>query len=358
MTCNWKSNFEDAKRHFTDWWHHRGLVLDFGYIKARQPIVAEARPDFSTDVFRQHTDPGWIAHSQRYLLSRQEFPGDTLPIAFPDYGYASLSLYLGGAEPIFQPQVVWYEPAMTEQAEELPLEFSPENKWFSLHQQIYRETKKAAAGDYLVGMPGIGSNIEILAAMQGRVPFLMNLIDKPDWVSEKLGEINKAYFQAYERLYDIVKLEDGSSVVSQYALWGPGKVALITADTTALISPAMFERFCVPQIREQCQWLDCSMVSITGDKCLGIVDHLLEIEELDALSWMTNPNSPPVEDPGWFGLYKRILGAGKSLQLYISDAEALIPLLTEIGGAGVYVRMFNLDHRQVDKILKATEQYF
>ncbi len=37
-------------------------------------------------------------------------------------------------------------------------------------------------------------------------------MDGPEWVEEKIREINQFYFDVYNRMYDLIKGEEGSTV--------------------------------------------------------------------------------------------------------------------------------------------------
>jgi hypothetical protein len=183
------------------------------------------------------------------------------------------------------------------------------------------------------------------------------MIERPAWVSEKLHEINRAYFEVYDRIYDMIKLEDGSCAFEAYKLWGPGKTAKVQCDTATMFSPAMFRQFVVPSLREQCGYLDHSMYHLDGNEQFCHLDALLEIEELDAIEWTPNANLPLGGDPQWYDLYRRILAAGKSVQVYFVWAREVVPLLDAIGGEGVYVLGLFRDEAEVEKVREGIEQF-
>ena len=130
-----------------------------------------------------------------------------------------------------------------------------------------------------------------------------------------------------------------------------------TFDSAAMFSPAMFQRFVVPALREQCRYLDYSMYHLDGNEQFGHLDALLEIEELDAIEWTPNANLPLGGDPQWYDLYRRILAAGKSLQVYFAWPREIVPLLDAIGGDGVYVLGMFRDEAEVEKVLEGIEQF-
>jgi hypothetical protein len=134
--------------------------------------------------------------------------------------------------------------------------------------------------------------------------------------SKKQGmvrEINQVWFDVYQRLYDIIKLEDGSSVFEPFSIWGPGKTGKLQCDISTMILPAMFDRFVVDVLEEQCVWLDDSLYHLDGTQALCHLDSLLGIEELKAIEWTLQDGIESGGDPRWYDLYRKILAQGKSV---------------------------------------------
>ena len=113
----------------------------------------------------------------------------------------------------------------------------------------------------------------------------------------------------------------------------------------------------VPALTEQCEWLDYSMFHLDGHQCIPHLDHLLEIEALDAIEWTPGAQGPRGGDPEWYGLYRKILDAGKSLQAYLIWAEEVVPLLDAIGGRGVYVLGLFRSEEEVEQVSRDVEPY-
>lgn len=358
MTCSWKSNWEQTRKHYINWWNHEGLVIHLPNVIAPHPVADVQKPEPPTDFQFQHTDSNWIAKRQRYRLSRGKYLGDTIPIAAADIGYQTLSLYLGGSKPVFREDTVWYEPLMGDINSVGKLIFDPSNPWFQNHVKTYEETVATGKNLFFTGTPGLGSNIDVLSAMRGPEAFMLDLIERPEWVKKRLKEINQAYFQAFESLYNIYKLADGSSCASYYGWWSPGKVALVMSEAAAMISPDMFKEFVVPFMEEQCHWLDHSVFLIDGKECLRFLEHLLAIDDLDAIAFDTGPHGQDGDDPVWFDLYKKILKAGKSVQIYGSHPAKALPLLNNIGSAGVNLVYNGLELKQAEDFLVQLESYY
>jgi hypothetical protein len=358
MTCSWKTNWDETKAHFVDWWRCEGLVLGGGPVPGAEARDDTPNPGDAPDITFFYTEPEWRAAWNHYALARQSFPADVLPIASTDVGPGSLALYMGG-EARLAAETVWYEPMIDPADPEShpPLKFDPENAWWRITEATLAACARRARGKYLVGCPDVIENLDIVAALRDPQLLLMDMIERPEWVLEKVAEVNVAFFEAYDRVYDFIKLEDGSSAFGAFRLWAPGKMAKVQCDTSAMFSPRMFERFVVPALTEQCAWLDFSMFHLDGHQCIPHLDLLLDIEPLNAIEWTPDPQVPSGGDPAWYAMYRKILAAGKSVQAINVKREEVVPLLDAVGGKGMYVMTSFANEAQAEALMKAVEPY-
>ena len=358
MTCDWKPNWGETKVHFIDWWRREGLVLGGGPVTAAEPRDETPDPGGAPDITFFYTEPEWRAAWNHYTLARQSFPADVLPIAGTDVGPGSLALYMGG-EGRLAVETVWYEPMIDAADPDAhpPLKFEPESPWWHITRATLEACAERARGKYLVGCPDLIENVDIVAALRDPQLLLMDMIERPEWVLEKIDEVNEAFFEAYDRIYDLIKLEDGSSTFGAFRLWAPGKMAKVQCDTSAMFSPRMFERFVVPALTAQCDWLDFSMFHLDGHQCIPHLDLLLGIESLDAIEWTPDPQVPSGGDSAWYAMYRKILAAGKSVQAIGVKPGEVIPLLDAVGGHGMYVMTSFESEAEAEALMKAVEPY-
>jgi hypothetical protein len=282
-----------------------------------------------------------------------------LPVADTNIGPGSLALFLGSG-PGFSEDTVWFEPNIRERPhpELLPaFRFDDSNEWWQVTERTLIACARLAQGKYLVGCPDLIENVDILAALRDPQRLMMDLIDRPGWVEEKVQEINQVWFDAYQRIYDIIKLEDGSSVFGAFRLWGPGKTAKVQCDASAMFSPAMFQQFVVPGLTQQCEWMDYSMYHLDGTQAICHLDALLEIEALDAIEWTPQAGIESGGSPRWYELYRRILAGGKSVQVIDVRVDEILPLLDAIGGQGVYIMTSFSSVAEAEEIVAMIEPY-
>lgn len=350
----WKDNWEETKKHFNGWWDHTGMVVYLGgkVNQLSKPHAVFPDPGPASSIKDRYVNPEWLAKHWKYRLSRENFIADNLPLASTNIGPGSLALYLG-AEPGFAEDTVWYKPMISDPEKSPALKFDPENKWWNVQLDIIRRIKDLSEGNYFVGFPDIIENLDILSAMRDPQPLMTDMCDRPEWVKEKISEINKAFFQTYQIIYEMIKLEDGSSCFGPFELWAPGKVAKVQCDASAMFSPSMFEEFVLPGLSEQCDWLDHSMYHLDGTQCICHLDLLLSIKGLDAIEWTPQAGLPGGGDKRWWDLYKRILKGGKSLQAIAVDPKDVKPMLDAIGTKGVYLQIGPVNTmKEAEEILK------
>ncbi len=355
----WKPNWTDTQRHFVEWWERRGMVLGmWGAPRGRTPheVVADPGPP---PLVEAYTNANLRARLNHFALAGQTFPVDCLPLASADIGPGSLALYLG-AEPGFSPQTVWFEPTLRDTAvPELspPLVFDADNKWWRVTETTLREQAAAGRGKYMASCPDLVENLDIICALRDPQTLMFDMVERPDWVKQKIAEINQVWFAVYQRIYDIIKLEDGSSAFGAFVLWGPGKTAKVQCDAAAMISPAMFREFVVPALTAQCAWLDHSMYHLDGTQCICHLDALLEMEPLDAIEWTPQAGIEGAGHPRWYDLYRRVLAAGKSVQVCGAGPDEIIPLLDAIGGKGVYIMTWFKDEEHACRLAEKVAKY-
>ncbi|HTQ09237.1 MAG TPA: hypothetical protein VMI31_04130 [Fimbriimonadaceae bacterium] len=328
----WKSDWPLAQERLRAWWRREGPALCVTAPKD-EPWEDVPDPGPARDPEQFWSDLDWRLASLVCSLSRTYFGGVAFPFVDTQIGPGSLGLFLGN-EPGWAWDTVWYEPCIADPSTHPPLTFQ-ENRWLSLHLDFIRRAEALSEGRFLVGIPDLIENLDTLAQLREPQTLMEDLIERPEWVSEKIAEINRAYFEVFDRMYSL--LSGGGNAFAAFQIWGPGKTAKVQCDASAMISPAMFRRFVVPALTEQCEWLDYSMYHLDGTQAIAHLDALLEIEALDAIEWTPQAGIERGGDPRWFDLYRRIRAAGKSVQAIEVLPEQVGPLVDSVGPEGLFM---------------------
>ncbi|PTX94367.1 hypothetical protein DB354_11470 [Opitutus sp. ER46] len=358
----WKANWPDTRQRFLDWWDRKGLIV--GMWGAPETTTCRHEqvtpPVVPASIDARYCDPAFRAAQNHHRLARSVFPAEVLPMATTDLGPGSLALMVG-SRPEFAEETVWFHPVFEDVAEPEalpPLRFDEQHPWWQTTAAIMRACAAAARGKYMVGCPDLIENMDVLASLRGGQTLLYDMMDRPEWVERKIWEINTLWFETYQRIYDIIRLEDGSSAFGAFYLWGPGKTAKVQCDASAAFSPDMYRRFVQPALSAQCEWLDHSLYHLDGTQAMVHLDALLEIEALDAIEWTPQAGIERGGHPRWYDLYRRILRAGKCVQVVGVEHDDVIPLLDAIGTKGVYLMTTFTGETDAERLLDRVSAYY
>lgn len=347
----WKPDWAKARQALVSWWEHKGPALAL-FAPRAEPIENIPLPDPSIDSTRRWLDLD-LWRQVTLAAQARTFCGGA---AFPHYdtnigGPGSLGLFLG-ATGVPAATTLWYEPCIHDPETHPPLRFDPANWWWQHHVAMLEDALRENRGRYIVGIPDLIENIDTLAQLRDPQLLLADLVERPAWVEQKIGEINDAYFAAYDRLAEWLRDPWGGVTFAAFCLWAPGRVAKLQCDFSCMISPAMFQRFVVPALTAQCARLDYSVYHLDGTQALHHLPALLKIEALDAIEWTPEPGQPRGGSPHWHDLYRRIKAAGKSVQAVDVSAEDVLPLLDAVGPEGIYVLAYAKTERDAQRILE------
>jgi hypothetical protein len=350
MAAFLKNNWLRTKRHLVDWWNHKGIVLatwsEFAKIAPQEVFAGE---DFTWEKF--WTDSNWSARYNEHVLTNMRFCVDTIPMAKPNLGPGSLCLLLGSKVKKYDKGTVWYDIADSDVFSR-KLDFDVDNSWWHKHIEFVKANLERSNGRYIVACPDLIENLDVFASLYGTENLLMDILSRAEELSEKLLEINQSYFAAYQKIYDMIKDNDGAVAYGAFNLWAPGKTAKVQCDISVFFSPDIYKRVVVPALSEQCRWLDYSMYHIDGSDQLRHLDCLLEIEELDALEWTPEPSLESGGHPRWYELYKRILDAGKSVQAIHVKHSEVKPMIDSLGDEGLYISVDCNNEQEIDELQK------
>ena len=354
MMHTWKSNLEDTKKRYVDWWNHKGIVLNmWEHFQEGVPPHADvpAPPPFR-DLNQRWFDPEWRADYLDWYVAHSSLMADMLPVANTQLGPGSLAAILGG---VFEggEDTIWIHPNPNFTDD---ITFNPTHPNYLLHKNLLKACKAKAQGHYYVGMPDLMEGLDVLAAIKGTDKVLLDTVMQPEVLERQMQQINDIYFRVFDELYDIIR-EGDEMAFCYFSSWAPGKMSKLQSDISTMISVDDYRRFVQPFIREQCQKIDYTLYHLDGVGAMRHLDALLEIEELNAIQWTPGVGEPQGGSPKWYDFYNKILAAGKSIMACWVTLDELKPLLDHIGGEGVHIEMDFHNEREVEQAMRIVEEF-
>ena len=350
----WKSNLEETKQRYINWWNHKGIILNMWehFQEGVQPHAEITPPAPAKDLSQKWFDPQWRAEYLDWYVAHSSLKADILPVANTQLGPGSLAAILGG---VFEggEDTIWIHPNPDFTDE---IVFNPEHPNWILHKELLKACKAKANGHYFVGMPDLMEGLDVLAALKGTDRGLLDTVMQPEILEQQMQQINDIYFKVFDELYDIIR-EGDEMAFCYFSSWAPGKMSKLQSDISTMISQDDYRRFVQPFIREQCQKIDYTLYHLDGVGAMHHLPALLEIEELNAIQWTPGVGEPQGGSPKWYDLYKKILAGGKSVMACWVTLDELKPLLDHIGADGVHLEMDFHNEKEVEQAMRIVEEY-
>lgn len=361
----YQGNKKETLERFAGWWKRkyigRPLMRVIAYRDGYDTELDEKlKPDKPEDLYLNAES---ITERHKHYMDNHIYMADSLPSIDVNLGPGSLALYLG-SKPILKTDTIWYEECIEDYDEWPGFTFNPENYWWNKHKELLSICKKYSNNEYFINMPDLIENMDILSAMRGTENLCYDMIDNPDTVINCIEQIQNVYFKYFDAIYEIIKDKDNNMSYTSFSIYGPGRVAKVQCDFSAVMSPMQFREFVVPSLRKQCKDLNFSLYHLDGIDAIKHVDALMEIEELDGLQWTSGVTEPDGASQKWYPIFDKVKSAGKALWVMIDDgtpddwADSAERMIKRYGTEGLYLVFPEMPLKDAEKMMIRAERHW
>ena len=191
----------------------------------------------------------------------------------------------------------------------------------------------------MVGITDLGGNLDILASLRGTEKLLVDLSDDPENVERLVGEITALWIRYYDELEAITRTA-GRGNACWGPVWSPAPGYMLQSDFAYMISPRMFKRFVMPDLKSICDHLEYAFYHLDGKGEIPHLDQLISIPRLRGIQWQPGDGQPKAE--GWLPLIQKIRDSGKRCQIYVTRQGALT-VARELGAHGFLMHIIDHD---------------
>lgn len=359
----YKENWEETKNKWSNYWKRMNSGRPLMYVVALRPDAKPLPPELEpVDTHDRYQNAGRMVARFRHYCENRVFLGESFPNMSADFGPGSVASYLG-SEITFHDDTIWFERCVEDWLDYPDLVFNPENKWWQAHYNLVKDVRGLAGDDFYIGMPDLMENIDVLASLRGVQDMLFDMIDEPEEVTRRIRQVSDAYFEYYDRFFELVKNDsDGGSCYTVFQIWGKGRTAKLQCDFSALMSPGNFREFIQQPLREQARRLDNVLYHLDGPDAIKHMDALMEIDEIDALQWTSGDHGPDGTLEDWDVIYDKARAAGKALWVkvysggygdWVRGAERIVQ---KYGSRGLFFMFPEMPQEQAESLLEYAEK--
>lgn len=266
------------------------------------------------------------------VMAATRFYGDAFPWLWTNFGPGIMAGFAGACvHSVIEPsETVWFSPQREAEIADLAPTYDAQNVWWKRVRDLTTAIVEHWEGRVAVGHTDLGGNLDILASFRTTEGLLFDVIDHPEEVDRLVGQITALWLRYYDEQDALIRPAcRGTSCWTP--IWSTGKTYMLQCDFAYMISPAMFERFAVPDLTACCAHLDHGFYHLDGKGQIPHLDLLLSIPRLRGIQWIPGDGQPPPDH--WLPLLKRIRDGGKLCQVFVSP-EGARRIVRNLGGRG------------------------
>jgi hypothetical protein len=266
------------------------------------------------------TDVDYVMAKAEYDLGHTYYAGDALPVFNPWLGPDQFAAWLG-ADLTLRPRenTSWVKPFIYDLEKDPDFQIDPSNRWWRLYLEIVEASVQSGKDKWVTTYPDLHTGIDGLCAMRGPKELMIDLLERPAAVHRAMDQMTRLW----KEIVDLVSarvLPTGQGTSNWCMGWSRERYLCIGQnDFTCLISPRMFDEFCLRDTVECINHVDRILYHLDGPDAIKHLPRLLEIERLDCVQWIQGASLPLPSH--WLDLLRQVQAAGKSIQLYYAGAH-------------------------------------
>ena len=215
-------------------------------------------------------------------------------------------------------------------------------------KRLLAAVAERAPGRYYVGVPDLNAPTEIVALLRDTQRMLVDMLERPEIVKECIDEVNLAWLRYWQASIGVIH-----QWVGDYIFWmgiPSDRPAIdLQSDFSCMISPHMFNKYFLPSIEQQTQWVERTIYHLDGPNAIRHLDALLSLPRLTGIQWVPGDGAPPMSK--WIRLLRRIQAGGKRLVLNCAVWE-VETLLAELEPAGLLLSTWCATEEEARDLLK------
>ena len=283
--------FDMAMKRVYAWFE--GAIIDRPPVRftAHNAFVEQANQAYPSDNLRDRWfDAEFQVETFVKSIEGRTFHGETFPVFWPNLGP---EVYAGfyGAELQFGEVTSWSVPMVRSWDDMARLKLDLDNNIYMRKlDEITRCALERCAGRFLVGYTDLHPGVDCAAAWRDPQQLCLDLIEAPEQAKALIEIAIRDFETIYNRFDSMLKAHRQLSV-SWMGIPSFGRMHIPSCDFSSLISPAMFEEFCLPVLRREVKTMTHNIFHIDGRGVAKHLDMILSVPEVHALQWVQGVGS-------------------------------------------------------------------
>lgn len=343
-TLEFKPDLDQALKRFEAWWHLENQdrpLVSFGVAQGKIANPLPTAKQYITVDGRKMVDPEWhTAFHGEQNLSNRPWIAESLPVYMPDLG-PDLTSTLYGVDLEFMEYSSYAKPIIKDISEWndfLSRETNFNNPYWKTIEKMAQLSFARGKGRYLIGVPDLHNSYDILVGMRSPELLCMDVLDEPELIDRVAKKVAEGFRESFRRSYQWLA-DAGQPATTWTPFLHQGTAYVTSCDFWCLVSAEIAREMILPRLLEEMEGMERTIFHLDGPRALRHLDILLEIPNLTAVQWLYGAGQGNASR--WLDVYKKILAAGKAVQVCCSDPEDALCATRALGSKGVWL---TLDH--------------
>ena len=331
-----------ARERLLNWW-------EFG--EQKKPLITASickeEPPLPDDLTIYWEDNRLRFNLLEQRIKATEYFGVAAPYCFVNFGSSCMAGMYGCRMRYINHETIWPAKLVDKIEDVAALSPDEDGAWYG---RVYDYLHLALARDDIMtacyALEGVG---DVAANIYGDENLLVDMLEQPDKVKSAFEHIKQIWLREYEKQTGLILGSGQTGMCGWSGIWAPGGTFPLQEDMSYMISPELFNKLCLPVLTDIIDAVDYPMYHLDGGNALGHLESLLQIKKLKAIQWVPGTNREAVAQ--WYPVYKRILGAGKSVQIY-ARANEIEGVVGNLGTRGVLISVSDASYDNLSIIQK------
>jgi hypothetical protein len=199
-------------------------------------------------------------------------------------------------------------------------------------------------GEFMVGYTDLHPSVDCVVDWYGPERLCLAMLEQPEAVHRAIDAAFRDFERVFRHYHDRLATRRQPSA-SWMAIPFFGPMHIPSCDFASLVSPALFEEFCLPNIQAEARLADYNIFHVDGPGVVRHIDALLEVPEIRAFQLVqgVGADAPIMQ---WIPFIRKVQAAGRSLviSLTVDEVESFVDA---VGPKGIFLTLeANVDEQE------------
>jgi len=264
-----------------------GAVLDRPPIRfvAHNAFVEQANQAYPSDNLKDRWfDAEFQVETFLASIAGQRFHGETFPVFWPNLGPEVYAAFYG-ATLEYGEVTSWSVPLVRSWDDMARLKLDLGNEHFTKLDEITRCAIERLRGKALIGYTDLHPGVDCAAAWRDPQQLCLDFIESPDEARRLIDIATDDFERIYDHFDALLKAAEQPSV-SWMGIPSFERMHIPSCDFSSLISPRLFERFCLPVLQREVQTMTHNVFHVDGKGVARHLDMILSVPGVHAIQWV------------------------------------------------------------------------